>query len=614
MSPQGKYRVVRPLASGGMSELFLARQILDDGRQRAVVVKRLLRRLMEVPAQLAMFVNEGRILSNLDHPNVVKVFELGTSSNNYYLIMEYLRGAPLEELLREAAANKITMPLELVAHVVERTCAALNHVHTSTDELGQPLGLVHRDLNAGNLMITFIGEVKLVDFGLAKMTTSPDATKGGELKGTYAYMSPEQCRGEKMDARSDLFSLGVMLYELCCRRRLFRRNNEFATLRAILEEEIPAPSKVNEEIPEALEKVILKALARPPEERFQDAPEMALALTEATTASGLSAGQKELAAFMDNVLAAKWEASGKTPYGAELPTVDVDDGGEMLELEALPPELKMTVAEDGEEVEMEFAPMMPDAEDEDGAGGTAPAPPEKQAAADPTDSEKLVTTLKVKRPSTGKKAPPRSRRRLPVIIGVTLVLLIVVAGAMIMTGKQDLLAARTASVSLSSKPSGARVYLNGKRIEGTTPVQLSDVVYGQKNTLVLVLPGHEPWEKSITLERGATPENIVATLTESEDMAGKALLVISSDPAGANVFLDGEPQGKSDLELPGVDINKPHTLLLQLEGYQDKTLTLNDLKPEESRFLEIKLEEAAPPPAPGPEPATPAGESAPASP
>ena len=140
MSPQGKYRVVRPLASGGMSELFLARQILDDGRQRAVVVKRLLRRLMEVPAQLAMFVNEGRILSTLDHPNVVKVFELGTSSDNYYLIMEYLRGAPLEEVLRESAANDIKMPLELVVHVIERTCAALNHVHIAKDELAQPLG------------------------------------------------------------------------------------------------------------------------------------------------------------------------------------------------------------------------------------------------------------------------------------------------------------------------------------------------------------------------------------------------------------------------------------------------------------------------------------------
>jgi len=607
MSPQGKYRVVRPLASGGMSELFLARQILDDGRQRAVVVKRLLRRLMEVPAQLAMFVNEGRILSTLDHPNVVKVFELGTSSDNYYLIMEYLRGAPLEEVLRESAANDIKMPLELVVHVIERTCAALNHVHIAKDELAQPLGLVHRDLNAGNLMITFLGEVKLVDFGLAKMTTSPDATKGGELKGTYAYMSPEQCRGEDMDARSDLFSLGVMLYELCCRRRLFRRNNEFATLRAILEDEIPAPSKVNEEIPEALEAVILKALARPPDERFQDAPEMALALTEAATKSGLSGGQKELASFMDEVLAAKWEASGKTPYGAELPTVDIEDGGEVLELEALPPEVKVKVAEDGEQVEMEFAPMMPDAEDDEEA-----RPAEKKASDRPSDAEHLVTTLNVKRPAGRKKAPPRSSRRLPVIIAVTLVMLIIVAGVMIMSGKQDLLASRTASVPLSSKPPGARVYLNGKRVEGVTPVKLMGVAYGKENSLVLVLPGHEPWQKAFTLESGTEPAPIEATLVESEDMAGKATLVISTDPAGASITLDGRPQGKSDLELPGVDTKNTHTLLLQLEGYQNKTVTLDDLKPGESRFLEIKLEEQATPagepqPEPPPPPAT--GES-----
>ena len=606
MSSQGKYRVIRPLATGGMSELFLARQTLDDDRQRAVVVKRLLRRLVAVPAQLAMFVNEGRILASLDHPNVVKVFELGISNNDYYLIMEYLRGVPLEELLKEANARDMEMSLELVVHVATRLCAALDHVHNSSDEVGQPLGLVHRDINAGNLMITFRGQVKLVDFGLAKMTTSPDATKGGELKGTYAYMSPEQCKGDPMDARSDLFSVGVMIYELCCQRRLFRRNNEFATIRAILEDPIPPPSKVNEKVTPALEAVLLKALARPPEERFKDAAEMGAALTEAAEDAGWTGGKKQLAEFMDEVLAAKWEASGKTPYGAELPTVDIEGEGEgmVLELEALPPEVKIQVAEGGEQVNMEFAPMLGDAEDElEQAAKKTPAKkaPAKKAPAKKTpakpeagkDDEGLVTVLKVNRP-TSLKGPSQPRRRLPVIIAVTLVMLIVAVGALLLTGKQDLFGARTTNIQLSSTPPGATVYLNGTRFHGVTPMTLNEVAYGQKNNLVLVLAGHEPWQKAFTLERGTQPPPIEATLQASEDMAGKALLVISTEPAGASVYLDGELKGKSDLELPGLDTSKSHDLVLRLEGYKDKAITLDNLKPEDSRFLEVKLEEAEP--------------------
>ena len=601
MSSLGKYRVVRPLASGGMSELFLARQMLADDRQRAVVVKRLLRRLVEVPAQLAMFVNEGRILASLDHPNIVNVFELGTSATDYYLIMEYLRGVPLEELLKEAHAEKMDMPLDLVVHVVERTCAALEHVHNKTDELGQPLGLVHRDLNAGNLMITFLGEVKLVDFGLAKMTTSPDATRGGELKGTYAYMSPEQCQGGQLDARSDLFSLGVMLYELCCRRRLFRRNNEFSTIRAILEDPIPPPSEVNSEVPPALEAVLLKALSRPPEERFQDAAEMAGALKEAATRSGWTGGKKELAEFMDSVLAAKWEASGKTPYGAELPTMDMEgegeDAGMVLELEALPPELKIKVAADGEQVDMEFAPMVADEEDEPvqpmAPSTPAPAKAAKKPAAPGKSTQGLVTTLKVDRPSSLSRAPKRGRR-LPVILAVTLVMLIVVAGSLFLFGRKDLLGSPTTSISLSSTPPGATVYLNGVRFHGVTPLPLNEVSYDRKNNLVLVLAGHEPWQKTFTLKRGDPPTAIQATLVASENMAGKALIVISTDPAGAKVYLDGELRGKSDLELPGVESSKEHTLVLKLDGYKDKSITLDDLKPEESRMMEVKLEEQAP--------------------
>lgn len=605
MSAKGKYRIVRPVATGGMSELFLARQDMGKSRQRTVVVKQLLPRLVEVPEQLAMFVNEGRILASLDHENIVNVFELGMAGDNFFLVMEYLLGVPLETLRREASLKGQELGLDMVLHIIERTCAALQHVHTAADDMGQPLGLVHRDLNAGNLMITFGGQVKLVDFGLAKMTTSPDATKGGKLKGTYAYMSPEQCLGEDLDARSDLFSLGVMLHELCCRKRLFRRNNEFATIRSILEDPVPAPAEVNPEVPPELEAVILKALARAPEDRHASAEEMGAALAEVSRAEGWAVTTAQLAAFMDEVQAEAWEAAGNTPYAEALMELDSFAGeGMLLELEALPPEVKVKVDEEAGHVNMDFAPILEEMEKP-----VAPAPSPAPAAAasfspaiTPTPapahagvsagSARLVSTAKIMRPA-GLGQGAASRRRLPVIIGATLVALIAVVSTLLLLGKADLFGSRLAKVSLRSTPAGATVYLNGQRSSGVTPMALEGVPIGRKNNLVLVLAGHEPWQHSFTVERAGASRPLAATLARSQHVAGKATLLVSTEPAGASVYLDGKLKGKSDIEIAGVTVGEKHEVVLKLEGYLDHTARLDRLSPKEPHMLEVKLVEAA---------------------
>lgn len=350
MSQQGKYRIIRPLATGGMSELFLARQLLADGHERTVVVKRLHPRLSTEAEQVAMFVGEARILAQLDHPNIVKVYELGKAGDDYFMAMEYARGRSLEDLFNEANKRAKPLTLDLIAHLLDRICDALYHTHGRTDDNGRPLGIVHRDINPHNIQITYRGEVKLLDFGLAKSTTSEEGTKGGRLKGTWAYMSPEQCRGEPLDGRSDIFSAGIVLYELCCRRRLFRRNSEFATVRAILEDPIPPPSSVDRAIPEALDAVILKALQRPPELRFQDAREMGQALKDAASRHGWYAGTEQTAEVMYDLFPSGhmptteqedlgFEGQGPTP----VPEVEADfaeeevSAGQVLELEALVP-------------------------------------------------------------------------------------------------------------------------------------------------------------------------------------------------------------------------------------------------------------------------------------
>jgi eukaryotic-like serine/threonine-protein kinase len=267
----GRHQVVGYIATGGMAELFLGKEPTG----RPVVIKRILPHLARQTTFVSMFIDEARIGSRAKHPNLVEVYELGQVGIDLFLVMEYLVGENLAGLVRRLTKRNERISYGLCAYIIAEVCDGLHFAHELKDDnSGEPLELVHRDVSPQNVFVTYGGDVKLLDFGVATASQRLTQTASGEVKGKYAYMSPEQCRGEPLDRRSDIFSLGTVLYELTTLRRLFKRPNELQVMRAITEEPIPRPTRELPDYPPALEAICVRALARDPDQRYSTAAEM----------------------------------------------------------------------------------------------------------------------------------------------------------------------------------------------------------------------------------------------------------------------------------------------------------------------------------------------------
>lgn len=277
----GRYEIVGHLATGGMAEVLLARLVGPSGFERPVVVKRILPHLARTREFVDMFVDEARIVAGIRHPNVVAVHELGREGEELFLVLEYLEGESASGLMRRLTARNEKLDYRLAAHVVAEACAGLHAAHELVDSEGRKQELVHRDMTPQNLFITYGGAVKVLDFGVAKATDRMSKTEAGQIKGKFEYMSPEQCLGKPLDRRSDIFALGVVLYEMSTGTRLFKRATQLVTMKAICDEAIRAPSMVRPDFPMALEQVVMTALKRAPSERWATAAQMRRALLTA---------------------------------------------------------------------------------------------------------------------------------------------------------------------------------------------------------------------------------------------------------------------------------------------------------------------------------------------
>jgi eukaryotic-like serine/threonine-protein kinase len=267
----GRHAVLGYLATGGMSEIFLGR---DHASGRPVVIKRILPHLARQGSFVAMFFDEARIGSLVHHPNVVEVHELGQVGTDLFMVMEYLAGENASGLLRRLVGRRERLAFGLAAHIVAEACKGLHAAHELRDEKGNRLELVHRDVSPQNIFLTYDGGVKVLDFGIATAAHRISKTATGELKGKFSYMSPEQCKGEPLDVRSDVFSLGIVLYELSMQKRLFTRPNELLVLKAVCEDPITRPTREVPDYPEMLEDICMRALSRDKDKRYPNAKAM----------------------------------------------------------------------------------------------------------------------------------------------------------------------------------------------------------------------------------------------------------------------------------------------------------------------------------------------------
>ncbi|MFT3840168.1 MAG: serine/threonine-protein kinase [Myxococcaceae bacterium] len=293
----GRYQLLKKLAAGGMGQVFLARTG-EEGFEKLVVLKSILPHLVEDQEFYEMFRDEAKVSMRLNHPNIVQIFEFGQERGIHFLVMEYVAGEDVRKMVKRIGQQGQTLPLGAILRIIADATAGLDYAHKATDSKGQPLGIIHRDVSPQNVLVGFDGAVKLIDFGVAKAAGRAQHTATGILKGKFPYMSPEQAEGDELDPRSDLFAIGIVLWELLTGRRLFKGESDTATQKLVRTCNVPAPSTLGAGLPQDLDAIVLKSLAKNREERFPDAGAMRMAIEEFITKKGIAASPAHLVSFL----------------------------------------------------------------------------------------------------------------------------------------------------------------------------------------------------------------------------------------------------------------------------------------------------------------------------
>jgi serine/threonine-protein kinase len=471
--PFGRYQLLRKIASGGMGQIFLARTEGTQGFEKLIVIKRLLPHLAEDEEFREMFFEEARIAARLNHPNLIQIFDLGQEGSSCYLAMEYVPGHDLRHLEWHARSLGRPIPLGIACRIIADAAAGLDCAHQAVNGRGQSLGLVHRDVSPQNVLIGFDGAVKLIDFGVVKALDQMQHTITGILKGKYPYMSPEQASGEEVDHRSDIFSLGIIFWELLARARLFKGSTDMSTIRLVRECEVRPPSSVNPEITPELDALAMRALARDRQARYPDAAAFRMAIEEFILLKQLQASAVHVVAYLSGL------------YGDRVPSeLDLAGSDRLMSLEEL---------ETGSSSPGKDAPL----------GGEGNGSYERHGR----DRQRTVRlALRPRRVRNRWKS--LAMAAMLAVIGLLAVQLIKLRGGPRPTpsarsdGNQP--AARPSTVTsrsaitLASKPSGASVEMNGKKL-GFTPLTLD--LEGVQ-TAVFTHPGFEPLEVALSSEDG----------------------------------------------------------------------------------------------------------------
>ena len=299
----GKYEILRKLATGGMAEIYLARARGTAGFEKLVVLKRILPNVAADPTFVQMFLDEARLAATLQHPNIADVYDVGEADGAYFFTMEFIHGQDTRAIRHAVRGRNEAVPLSISLAIIHGVAAALDYAHEKTGPDGKKLGLIHRDVSSSNVLVSYDGAVKLVDFGIARATVSQHKTMTGTLKGKIPYMSPEQCKAHPMDKRSDLFSLGVLLYELTVGRRPFRGESEFAIMDQIVYQGAQRPTEIVKGYPAELEAIVMKLLARDANERYESAEVLIHDFDEFLTQQRLWVSAKQLSKYMRTVFA-----------------------------------------------------------------------------------------------------------------------------------------------------------------------------------------------------------------------------------------------------------------------------------------------------------------------
>lgn len=341
----GEYKILKKIASGGMAEVFLAKRVGVKGFEKLLAIKKILPQLSENEEFITMFIDEARLAARLNHRNIVQIYDFGNEQDSYYIAMEYIVGKDLRSILKKSRDQQQRLPLTQCAYIITESAKGLEYAHNLKDHFGNPLHVIHRDISPQNILVSYEGEVMLADFGIAKAASKSTETRAGVLKGKILYMSPEQAWGKPIDKRSDLYSLGVILYEMVADRKIFDADSEFSMLEKVRNAEVEFPPEIFEKIPKGLFYIIKRALKKNPENRYQSAHEMRVDLENYLLSTQETLSEKTISNYLNHLFIQEIEEERK------ILTETIESPGEKtIPAEPLP---KTQIQQEVQEVEKE---------------------------------------------------------------------------------------------------------------------------------------------------------------------------------------------------------------------------------------------------------------------
>ena len=577
----GRYQLLKKLATGGMAQIYLARQMGPEGFEKFLVVKRILPHLAENDEFITMFLDEARIAARLNHPNVVQIFDLGAQDDSFFIAMEFIHGEDVRRVWKHADKLGKPIPLPLICRIIIDACAGLDYAHKKLDQTGRALNIVHRDISPQNILVSFEGGVKVVDFGIAKAADQATVTKSGVLKGKYSYMSPEQAAGQPIDCRTDIFALGVVLYELLTGTRLFKRATDIQTLNAVTECKIANPSQINDRVPTDLDAIVMKALAKDRTLRFPEAKQLGAALEGWLLANQLSGSSAALAEFMQTVYADRLR--NEQEEGRLL--IETADGSrnELLVEKATPSLDRIPRPTRSDRATSSQAKPQRELEE---TTAERPASKSQTSSKKALDRALAAAEQAAPRPVPEKRAeaithtdasmPTQnagSRRGPLVALGAIVLVAMVAFGLGSLNSTPQI-----AKLTIDSEPTGATVRRNDTTL-CTTPC-IRELDPGAL-TLVIEKPGFVSATRAVTLKAGVeeTLPKIVLEAVKTGPVVAEvkpppevnpavttSLVKIESDPPGAELRLNGDLVGATPFE-SALPVKSVVDLKLELAGY-----------------------------------------------
>jgi serine/threonine protein kinase len=599
--PYGHYFILEKIAQGGMAEIFKGLTYDFSGLKKFIVIKRILPHIASNEDFIRMLVDEAKIAVRLNHGNIAQTYDLGRVAEDYFIVMEFVEGKTVSQLYKKAVAVKQGIPIAMAVHIISEICNGLDYIHRREDELGNALGIVHCDISPQNVIVSHSGIAKIVDFGVAKAAFKLSEKDRGVLKGKFAYMSPEQTEGLHVEANSDIFSTGVVLWELLTGRRLFKKKVNSETIKAVQSMSVYPPSAYRNEIPSKLDEIVMKALERDPRKRYQSASDVSLDLTKFNLKHFPEFKPSQIGGFLQRIFEDE-ESTGdilqeKTHHEEITLVEDMEAGAEVRSSEETPVEETMIV----DPQELDFHSIFEDIEveevsevtrdiafseeEEDSPGpGMYPGSDEITRVLPEDHEEDFFPTGGV--PGSSKSRPMRDF--LWIFLGILAMFLIYyfIARGGFVEEVPDAVKTSSALLKINSRPEGVAIYLDGQPTGKVTPAALETENLRFPIVIGLSKAGAPMWKKEIPI---APPDNF-EVYADLEIPYGT--LDVRSSPTGATVSIEGKPLGKTPLYSAQVEAEKEIPLTIELKGYKIYKKSIN-LKPGQKEEIHQTLQKEA---------------------